>query len=339
MDALLLPAGAPSRIDLHDPLMTNWKYLTRIPLKAKLYDREPYFREALSELEEALGAATIDVLHRGALLMIKPDGLIGGHAIRIVNFLQEHGFKIVAVRGLLLSRLQWRELWRYQLTASTLDRLMVNDVVFSNPCLLLGLYDVTESDIPATVRLSVLKGPSDVSQQPPDCLRRLMAQPNRVFSLFHVADEPADLMRELSIFLDAADRTKVFKALGGAELSEAERRILEDAVAESQRSIRSLNAVEALKRLREAFAKKAGALADAERIVIADALGAMSDGKRIAWRPFAHALSRSGLTLDPWDIAILGASYIIYDDPGANKQIIAAGQASWGGRSIQSSTC
>ncbi len=314
--------------------MIAWKHLTRIPLKAELYAREPYFREALCEAEEILGASAVDVLHRGALLMIKPDGLIGGHAVRIVEFLQEHGLKIVAVRKFVMNRLQWRELWRYQLTASTLDRLMVNDLVFSNPCLMLCLRDESGSDIPATVRLSVLKGPSDVSQQSPDCLRSRMAQPNRVFSLFHVADEPADLLRELSVFLDASDRAAVFKALAGAELPEAERGALEHTIAESQRTARSLDAAEALDRVRDAFVAQVGTSIDAERAVIDDALRAMSSGERIAWRPFARALARSGLTLDAWDIAILGASYIVYDDPGASKQIVAAGQAPW----LQSST-
>ncbi len=309
--------------------MIDWNQLSRIPLKAELYDRETYFREALSQAERLLGGRAKSVLHRSALMMIKPDGLISGKAPQIIDFLREHDLEIVAVRGFTMHRLQWRELWRYQLTASTLDRLMVNDLVFANPCLMLCLRDVSEAALPATVRLSVLKGPSDVSQQTPDCLRSRMAQPNRVFSLFHVADEPADLLRELAIFLDTADRAAVFDALARGVLADAERRLLEATVAESVRAPRSLDAHQALVRARQAFDGRAASLDATDRDRIEADLNAMAAGRRIAWHPFARALAACDLGLDPWDLTILGASFIVYDDPGASKQIVAAGQSPW----------
>ncbi|TXH76054.1 MAG: nucleoside-diphosphate kinase [Lysobacteraceae bacterium] len=310
--------------------MPAWKQLTRIPLKARLYAREPYFREGLDQAWRCLGDATPETLHRSALMMIKPDGLIGGKAPRIVEFLHEYGFEIVAVRHFVLHRLQWRELWRYQLTAATLDRLMVNDLVFSEPGLMLCLRDTTVSPLPATVRLSELKGPSDVAQQTPGCLRRLMAQPNRVFSLFHVADEPADLLRELSIFLDAWDRARVFNALMGVgALPEDEQSRLDGVVEASRRSARSLDAGHALARVRAALGAQRGSIAETEWAALHAALQSMAEGERIAWRPFADALARSGLMADPWDIAILGASFIVYDDPEASKQLVAVGHAPW----------
>lgn len=309
--------------------MIDWNDLSRIPLKAELYGRETYFREALSQAEGLWGERARSVLHRSALLMIKPDGLVSGKAQRIVEFLQAHDLRIVAVRKFAMHRLQWRELWRYQLTASTLDRLMVNDLVFANPCLMLCLCDVSGAALPATVRLSVLKGPSDVSQQTPDCLRSRMAQPNRVFSLFHVADEPADLLRELAIFLDTADRAAVFEAFAQGALADAERRLLEDTVAESVRAPRELDARAALVRVRQAFDRRAAALDAGDRGRIEADLDAMAAGQRIAWRPLVRALAASDLDLDPWDVTILGAGFIVYDDPGASKQIVAAGQSPW----------
>jgi nucleoside diphosphate kinase len=310
--------------------MPAWKQLTRIPLKARCYAREPYFREALDDARERLGEDGADVLHRSALLMIKPDGLISGNAPRIAGFLRQHGFEIAAVRRLVLNRWQWRELWRYQLTSSTLDRLLVNDLVLSHPCLLLCLRDTTASRLPATVRLSALKGPSDVAQQKPGQLRRLMAQPNRVFSLFHVADEPADLLRELSIFLDSQDRLRVFAALSSsAALPEDEERLLAQTLDASRDSARSLDAAAALVRVRAALAAVPDLSDRTDAGLLDSACRAMAEGGRIAWRPFAQALARSGAAIDDWDIAILGASFIVYDDPGARKQIVAVGEQPW----------
>ena len=291
---------------------------TRSPIKAELYGHETYFREGLADATQVLGAGATDALSRSALLVIKPEGLAAGKATTIVNFVREHGFSIAAVDLPRQSRFQWRELWRYQLAAATLDRLAVNDLILQNEALMLLLRHEGMLDVPATVWLASLKGPSDVALQPPDCLRKILAQPNRLFSFFHVSDEPADILREIAILLDVSARRRVLSTLAvSGPLSPAEQRLLDDTLAASDRAARRLDAPVSLSRVEHAFRDLSGAAAEHVR---AD-LARMRRGERIAWRPFAQAIADSGVELDRWDLATLGASFIVYDEPGTSKLI------------------
>ena len=85
--------------------LMDWNLLTRIPLKAERYRRETYFREGL---EDARDSGDLDVIcRRAALILVKPDGIIGGKAPIIVDYLRRRGFAIVAAELVTLGRLQW----------------------------------------------------------------------------------------------------------------------------------------------------------------------------------------------------------------------------------------
>jgi hypothetical protein len=299
---------------------------TRSPIKAKLYRHETYFREGLADARQVLGAGATDALLKSALLVIKPEGLAGGKATTVVNFVRDHGFSITAVELPRLSRFQWRELWRYQLAAATLDRLAVNDLILQNQALMLLLRHDGMLDVPATVWLASLKGPSDVALQPSDCLRKLLAQPNRLFSFFHVSDEPADILREIAILLDVPARRRVLSTLGvGGQLSEVDQRLLDDTLAASDRAAHPLDAQVSLERVDQAFRDVSGAAAERVRTDLAS----MRRGERISWRPFAQAVADAGVELDRWDLATLGASFIVYDEPGTSKLIGGVDIALW----------
>jgi len=307
-----------------------WHGLTRSPIKARLYKRDTYFREGLADAGEILGPALEPILRRSALLMVKPDGLAAGKAAEIVRFLATHGYAPRAVETPALGRFHWRELWRFQLTSATADRLAVNDLFLRGNALLL-LLQGPEEGLPATVRLSGLKGPSDTAAQPPDCLRRRIGQPNRVFSYFHVADEPADLLRELAVLLDAPARRRVLALLGAGELPPADRHALDEALAASGRNARDLDGAAALGRAFAAVERVGAGLAAALPALdrVRRDLRTMDRGGRIAWRPFAGAVAKAGIVLDPWDLAALGAAFIVYDEPGFAKQILPPDPAEW----------
>lgn len=281
-------------------------------------------------MSETFGDEALSVLHRSALLLIKPDGLVAGKASPILHLLERDGFSIVAAEPVVLSRLHWRELWRYQLTSATLDRLAINDLVLPGEHLLLLLRDSRPSKVPATVRLSGLKGPSDVSRQQPESWRRILAQPNRVLSFFHVADEPADLVRELALFLEADALRRACAALQGEAVPDDQRRRLAQIAAETGRAPRVLDGVMALARADDALRNVDAdvRLKDATAAV-GEGLNSMRRGEKIEWRVFARHLVAAGIVLDKWDLATLGASYIIYDEPGYPKQIEAVPQERW----------
>lgn len=311
--------------------MTEWTAFTRIPLKARLYERETYFREGLADAIDVLGRCAIAALQKAALVLIKPDGLASGKASTIVSFLRARGFSIAAIEEPTLNRFHWRELWRYQLTSATLDRLAVNDLFLCDRTLLMLLVHEGDLDVPASVWLSTQKGPSDISAQPPDCLRRLLAQPNRILSFFHVADEPADVLREMAVLLEEPSRRRMMSALSNSTLLSHDQGVLDRALAISDETAKSLDVRHSLRRaeiaLREAGNGKA--INDiAAQSVVAD-LERMRRGERIMWRPFVHALQATGTQLDQWDLLMLGAAFIIYDEPGTSKLIKAVDAERW----------
>ena len=214
-------------------------------------------------------------------------------------------------------------MWRYQLTSATLDRLAINDLVLHGSALLLLLRHAGHLDVLASVRLSGLKGPSDVSQQSPDCLRRVLGQPNRVISFIHVADEPADVLRELTILADRPARRKMWSAFARSEMTEADENLLNEVALASAESSRRLDARELLRRLEEAAgltASRQGGPTKAEIAVLA-AIEDMHQGRKIAWRAFVQNLASTHIDLELWDLAMLGAAFIVYDEPGHPKSI------------------
>lgn len=300
--------------------------LTRTPLKARLYERETYFRESLDDAEQVCGSAFDDVIHRTALMMIKPEGLLSGKLAEICDFLRENDFTIAAASYVTFHRLLWRELWRYQLTSATLDRLVVADRHLSaGPGLLLVLRSAAGHDLPATVRLTSRKGSASLSQQVPGTLRHRLGQANRVLSLLHVADEPADLLRELGLLFDRPGRRRLYETLrtGGTRPEDLD--ALESALRVAHRS---LSPAEALDRVTAATRQQWSADPETAEAVLAD-LARMRAGERIEWQPFEHRLTRLGVLADTWDLVVLGTSFIVYDEPGASKVLVNPNPADW----------
>lgn len=312
-----------------------WDSLTRSEGKARLYERETWFRESWRDICDVLGHEVPRFLDAAALVLIKPDGLAAGKASVIIDFVEAHGFDLIAVEVPTLTRHHWREMWRYQMTMATLDRLAVNDLVLCDRGLLLALRRRHSGDVPAAVHLTELKGPSDVSRQPAGCLRRLVGQPNRLLSMFHVADEPADLVRELAILLDRPSRRAVLDAYvrrGG--LSAAGRQCLEAALGRSAVVTLRMDAAEALARVGAAInlaCERGDGTANARRQLRSD-LDRMHSGCHIDWLTFVDALQAASIDADRWDVVALGSTYIDYDEAGATRQVEAVDPDAWRGR-------
>lgn len=306
----------------------DWRSLTRLPHKARLYGCETYFRESWADTIEVLGEDAAPVLWRTGLVLFKPDGIAGGKVGVVHGFLRDNGFSLVAVEELSWSSLLWRELWRYQLTTATVDRLAVNERLHVGPALLLVLRHDGELDVPASVDMNSRKGPSDPARQTPDCLRWLLGQQHRIFSYFHFADEPADIVRELGILLQSPARVRVLTALRRGRPSAADRAALEAALERDARSTWRFDIPAAVERAIEAVGR-AGAPDTPELAHVTSDLRRMRRGERVAWRPFARALAASGVELDPLDWASLAAAVIVCDEPGRTKLIDSVDPALW----------
>jgi hypothetical protein len=71
-------------------------------------------------------------------------------------------------------------------------------------------------------RLTRLKGGNDPAGRAPDSLRSVAGSPNRLLTMVHTSDDPADVVRELAVFLPWRERAALVAsawARGSPELS------------------------------------------------------------------------------------------------------------------------
>lgn len=300
----------------------DWAALTRMPAKRLAYRRETYFREGVRDAARFLGDRAAEILRQHALLLVKPDGIAAGKVRPVLGWLAGQGFAVQAVRRPALTGLRWREMWRYQLTSATVDRLALNDLIYDGPGLLLLLRDERPGPMPATMRLASLKGSADLAQQKPGTLRALLRQHNRNFSYIHVADEPADLIRELGLLLDPTQRREVLNGLASSD--PAGLLLLEEALAAEAAAIpRTFDASAAAEAVADAL-KRAEHGNPALQL-----LERLRFGEAVPWVEVAEAVAESGAQVDRWDLAAVGASLIECDEPGEAKLISNPDPAHW----------
>ncbi|MEV8511994.1 nucleoside-diphosphate kinase [Dactylosporangium sp. NPDC051484] len=303
-----------------------------MPRKVEYYRRESYFREALADATDIFGTSIDSVLHNAAFLMMKPDGLLAGKLNTVYSFVIEHGFSVVAVEYLTFSCHMWRELWRYQLTSATLDRLALKDALFlSQPSLALLLRSDGQHDLPGTVRLSELKGSANLKTQAAGTLRSQLRQPNRVFSLVHFADEPADLVRELGVLFPQDVRRRMLAALSSGKLADADRDTLREALARDGSSAKSFTLADAVDRVDAALDALVVSRPDHEpRIAgVRAVLDQATSGVVIDWRWLVRELSALDCRVDEWDLTVIGSYAIIADEPGEPKVIDNPDPMAW----------
>ncbi|MET7573527.1 hypothetical protein ABZT04_34305 [Streptomyces sp. NPDC005492] len=312
----------------HHPAVAT---LTRNPLKSSLYSQEPYFRESLCDLEHLLGESTPTTVLRHGLVVVKPDGHALGATSTVLDFYARHGFTPVDARPVTFTRSVWRSLWVYQMTQASIDRLLVNDLVMDGEGIALLLRDTTDAPLPAAVRLSELKGPARMEKQSEDCLRRAVGQPNRIFSLVHSADEPADLVRELGILFGQGERRAMATAMGSGTLSESGIQLLETVRRYDERPRRIFDQDASRKQVIAAISQRLAEreLPTASREALVSAIDDLESGRVLRASAFFAALLDAAVTADSWDLAVAVSDVIEDDVPGVSKVIDNFGAAAW----------
>ncbi|MFI0373784.1 hypothetical protein ACH35V_38500 [Actinomadura sp. 1N219] len=185
--------------------------LTMSPRKWELYRDEPGFKIACCGLLAEAGPAVVDSLQRYAILAVKPEGWIDGVFPRVAAFLPRHGFEIVGMFRSRLTPTMIREIWRYQWNIAPVERIELSELLLSlGPLYGFLLRDTAPVDgTPASVRLARLKGPAIPARQRPGQLRRELGAPCRLVTYVHIPDEPADIIRDLSVMLDRAEMVRL----------------------------------------------------------------------------------------------------------------------------------
>lgn len=187
-----------------------WSQLTASRAKWELYRDEPGFKAAHAQLLTATGPDIVDVLRAHAVLLVKPEGWVAGILPTVIRFLERNGFTIVdGFRCAGLTPIMIREIWRYQWNIAPVERIALSEIILS-----LGpIYGFIARDIRgqgvASVRLARMKGPALPERRSPGQLRHELRAPNRIVSYVHIPDEPADIIRDLSVLFDRREMVRL----------------------------------------------------------------------------------------------------------------------------------
>jgi hypothetical protein len=287
--------------------------LTMSASKRQLYPLDSYYRRSAADAAAAAGPRADELLRSLALLIVKPEAFVAGRADVGLSIVERNGFRPLLSRVCHLSRHMVSELWRYQWNAATLQKMDAAELINAcRPSVLIMLGDAHwTGTVPAAVRLKGLKGDSRPDARAATSLRGAVGAPSRLLTMFHASDEPADVLRELGILLDAVERRSLFRQL-------AELRDRTEDTAESVRATLSLlqaspgsehdlDARASMRRLHTAAAPSPDR-ADA----IAAAVDDLAHGRPFDCRAFVRMATQAGAS--EWDALAVLAHHLQHDD-------------------------
>ncbi len=310
-----------SQVDAEEALLR----LSRVPDKRDRYREEVLFREGWSELSELAGVEAIELLLTHALVLFKPDAFAAGAGGRVLAALAEQEFTTVSAHVVHLDRLTTRWLWLYRFNVASVERVWLHDLInTAGPSLVVVLRDeraIAGDPLPGCVRLTDHKGPSRMERRRPDQLRSRLNVADRLLNYMHTSDEPADLLRELSILLDRQGRGEILQQIiAGQDRHEPVAALIESM--EAQANFHPLERGFALANIcARARERAADAGPDAGRwqeiVHMAEGAQRGVDG---ALRSLWNLLEAVATEIDRWDLVVVGSAAIEHDEPGVTRQ-------------------
>ncbi|WP_055489107.1 nucleoside-diphosphate kinase [Streptomyces sp. TP-A0356] len=280
------------------------------PDKQRLYGADTYYQESY----EQLAALTDDVTgfaHRHAALLLKPDAVVARRLDTAVQWLTEQGFRIVGAAVTHLTRTMIRSLWYFQWNLATPYRRRLAALFLEDAdALVLLVRPDHELDVPASVDITRLKGPTDPDAREPGQLRHLLGRYSYLLNLVHTPDEPADVLRELAVHFGDAGRDRLFRCALADEDRTAYALELVDRLYAATKP-RELDFDPAVGRLRDAVSRHGGA----------DPTATPRGLLESAWE--------HGIDLDPWDTVIVGSKVLPMRQPGRSPVLDGSGVDAW----------
>ncbi|WP_447007554.1 hypothetical protein ACRAKI_14255 [Saccharothrix isguenensis] len=315
----------PGPVIDQDPGEQEWAGLTRSARKRELFTEDLYFREAWADALSVFGDRTTAVMGELALLNFKCDGLIGRRIGPTLSYLSANGFQVVGVSPMRHNRHSMRELWRYNWHVYTIDRLALTTVMHDATDTMLLILRDTRYDgvVPGSVRLADMKGSANPAGRDPNSLRSVLQPPNRVINFVHVADEPADIVREVGIFLDRAERRELFAQVrdrfttGADDEAAALRAKLEAEYAENDFDIGK-----ALLRVEQTESVSAEDMAELRT--------AVDSGESLSWDRL-RAIFPPDSPVDRWDFVMIATETMVPERTGVVDLLPASSRAEWAG--------
>lgn len=287
------------------PTSSEWEWLSVVPEKRDAFSKDLYFRDCWMDVARTFGVCTMGLLHSIAVLTIKPDAVVGRRMARILEFVMGHRFLPIAVASLHLTRHSMRELWRYDWHVYPVDRLAFSTLWYTSTEIpVIVLQDLQpQGSIPASVRLSELKGSAAPENRTDGDLRTLLNPPNRMLNFVHVAEEPIDVVRELGIFFDRTNRGALLTEIKDNVGVDRHRDVLDEiARIEVCYPKHDLDFSLSLKRLEESAAVTQIAAGRLKRL--------FSSGTKIGWDELCSMVDYRDGNICQWDFICVASSLI-----------------------------
>lgn len=305
----------------------HWASLS--PERRKAFATDIYLRESLADLTEIGGETAVGALGELALFTFKPDAVIGRRMRPSLDFLTDNGFTPIAVAPVRYTRHSMRELWRYNWDTYTPDRLALTTLMHTAAeSLLLLLRDAHfDGGVPASVRLSELKGPAIAEKRRAGQLREILAPPNEIINFVHVADEPGDVVRELAIFADRSERRRLWREVltAGPETDRGSVASAEVARLEQAHDSHDFDFDRSIERLAESHA-----VADTQ---LERLRAARQGGPRLTFDELASIVDHRATGVGLWDFVSIACGVLELVRDGNLDLLPAADGKAWAARS------
>lgn len=276
--------------------------LTTSTDKAKLFAVDTYFVEAWQDVQRRM-TDPVGWSYQFGLLVLRPDAFVGRRAEAILDWLDRHRFSIVHAEPIRFDRHSIRALWRYQWNVATPERkALQEEVLTSGDSLLLIVGSTVSTHVPATVRLTDMKGPADPKDRQPTHLRHNLGSPSIIWSFLHTADEPADVIRELGIHFEAAARRRLLDHLAqpGDRRSDARTHVARMQRATVSHQLTATSVIDGLAgRLRGLWEQPATAPCEAEIAALIEDYRAGRSSR--SWSRLPELAREAGVALTKWD--------------------------------------
>lgn len=287
--------------------------------KRRLYGLDLYFREAWEELDASTDALR-ELVETHAVVVCKPDAVAGRRLHAGLDWFARQGFDVVGAEICRVTRHATRALWQFQWNIATRERMELTELLMAQSRSLFLMVRLPPDGVPATVRMAALKGPVS-GVRLPHHLRHAMGAVNSVINSVHSTDEPADVVRELAVFLDAEQRGRVIEGMlggGGRDVGALVAELYAETAEESAFG----------------FEARVAALADGP---LARRVAEVRAGSR-DWRGLVAAASASSVAWSDWDTIAIGTELMTAHEPGLARVLPGVSPEEWTRRRMAAAT-
>lgn len=190
---------------------------TECHVKKYRFGGESYFQESYSDIKRYYSEVDIDYLRENyTFMLLKPDFFVGGNNAKLCDALQDLELEVVGAFSISMNRYMIRELWRYELNHSTLDRYpLIDKLLMAGPSVVLifkyrgseVIKDLSEwltSLKKVNVRINRLSGKN---------LRNYLGVGPGTLNFIHTPDEFIDMVREIGVLFDSGGRKEVYQTI------------------------------------------------------------------------------------------------------------------------------